>query len=144
MSLQEGIQTDADARDRQKSARWDLERHTKGSTGGGETKQKINLPQGSGWRKMGPGQEEPRCSSSDPDVPGLLAGFWLSFPLELSLSPKRRARLMPPVGPPELCHRSVQGDRRWLSAGWALALSHLFQPGVASSPREVGSPYLFR
>lgn len=31
-SLWEGIQSDADARDRQKAARWDLERHTKDST----------------------------------------------------------------------------------------------------------------
>lgn len=37
-SLQEGIQTDADARGRPKSARWGLkERHAKCSTGGGET-----------------------------------------------------------------------------------------------------------
>lgn len=34
--LQEGIQTDDDARGRAKSSRWDLERHMKCSTGEGE------------------------------------------------------------------------------------------------------------
>lgn len=54
------------------------------------------------------GQEELRCLSSDPDVPGLLAGFWLSFPLELPLSPKKgqagASSWHPTVGfVPDLC-----------------------------------------
>lgn len=57
--------------------------------------------QGSGWRGMNLGQEELTCSSSDPDVPGLLVGFWLSFLLSFLSSP-RRARLVPPVGTPQL------------------------------------------
>lgn len=69
--------------------------------GGGETKQKISLWQGSGWRRMDLGQEELRCLLSDPDVPGLLAGFWLSFLLSFLYLP-RRARLVPPVGTPQL------------------------------------------
>lgn len=35
--LREGIQTDANARGRAESSRWDLERHAKCSTGEGET-----------------------------------------------------------------------------------------------------------
>lgn len=102
--LRGGIQTDANARGRAESSRWDLERHAKCSTEDKET-------QGSGWSRISLGQEELRSWPSDQD--GLLAVDGTHF------MPKRKLWLLPAVGTPGVCHITAQGVRREPSGGYA-------------------------